>query len=458
MPFGDSAKEEAERLEKEKAEAEKKAREEEERKAKEEAERLEKEKAEAEKKAKEEGERKAKEEAERLEKEKAEAEKKAREEEERLAKEKVEAEVKAKAEEEFKREEAERLAKMEAERVQEESIVKEEVKVKKEESFSEPKVQPKKKVKVRKCLLRRVFDRLLLIIIIAALIIGGVYYLHREKKLPEQVSDEIDSLIDKFNFFKDNYKDSDDKDDEEKIDWKIEADFDADDIIDLNDKVSIVKDGKEYGLVNNETGKIVLEVKYDSIDYKTIYKKGKSESSAKKGIVIEEDGKYYSVDSKYQKADEVVVVDEKDTEYYYDHYDEVVYVGTDKFSKYVTGTEKIDSKLKLCRNLKIVTTDGKSAENDDISKETFSIDMKKSEVYDFGYFDLKTGKLVINCDYEEAEEFSDGFAAVTKEEKAGFIDEDGEDVGEFKFDKTRSVHDGLAWAEKDGKWGLIEVK
>ena len=84
--------------------------------------------------------------------------------------------------------------------------------------------------------------------------------------------------------------------------------------------------------------------------------------------------------------------------------------------------------------------------------------MKKSEVYDKGYFDLNTGKLVINCDYEDAYDFSEGYAAVKKDGKAGFIDGDGKTVVDFKFDETRSVHDGLAWAKKDGKWGMIEVE
>ena len=66
--------------------------------------------------------------------------------------------------------------------------------------------------------------------------------------------------------------------------------------------------------------------------------------------------------------------------------------------------------------------------------------------------DLAKGELVLNCDYDEALDFSEGYGAVKTDNKAGFIDEDGKEIGKFDYDETRSVHNGLAFAKKDGKW------
>ena len=473
--------EEALREEEEKKRLEEVARKaEEERKAKEEAERLEREKVEAE--------ARAKAEAERIEKEKAEAEARAKAEAERIEKEKAEAEAKAKEEAEKKKaveEENKRLQEIreaeikkaeEERRIAEEEIKKrkaaeEEAKNKEEKPKETPQkeeVKKEYKPKKKRGFFSRLFGTLILIIVLFAAIVGGVYYLHTQEKLPEEVSDEIDDLIEKFNIVKDDFLDKidnkkdDDEEEEDKIDWKVEPEIEADDIIELDDKVSIIKLDGSYGLVNNKTGKIVLDPDYDEILYTTIYKVSDVSVNSKKSIVIKKGNKYYSVDSKYQKDDEVKISETKDEKviYYYDHYDEVVYEGVNEFSKFIPSSSKIkdESNLKVCTNLNIITTDGKEARSDDLTKGKFKIDMKKSDIYDKGYFDLNTGKLIINCDYEDAYDFSEGYAAVKKEGKAGFIDGDGKTVVDFKFDETRSVHDGLAWAKKDGKWGLIEVK
>ncbi len=336
-----------------------------------------------------------------------------------------------------------------------------EFKVKKEEK--EP--EKNKKTKKKKGFFRKLLDKIILIIIIAAILIGGVYYLYKEELLPDFISDQIEELVEKFNFVKENtdkleYKEAEKKD-EEKIDWEVEPSIEADDIISFNDILSIIKKDGKFGLISNETGKVVLEPKYDSVLNIERYKVSEEMSTAKEGIVLQEGDKYYSVDSKYQKADEVYVIgSEGEPEYYYDHNDEVVYesiLGCEKYTPVSESSLNGKSKLSVCTNLDIVTIDGRSAKDDDLTKEGFEIDFDKTKIYDKGYFDVTTGKLIINCDYEEAEEFSEGYAAVKKEGKAGFIDENGETVVEFYFENTRSIHNGLAWVKKDGKWGLVKI-
>ena len=454
--------EEARREEEEKRRLEEVARKaEEERKAKEEEERIAREKAAEEARRKEEEERKAKEEAERIEKEKQ-----AAEEQKRLA-EIREAEIK-------KAEEERRIAEEEIRKRKEE----EEFKTVKEETKTEtPKKE--KKIKKKKGFFRRLFDRLILIVIIVALIVGGVYFLNKKELLPEFISKEVDDFIEKFEFVKDNWKNEDkgnkkeSSKKEEKIEWYVEADIEADDIIDFTDEFSIIKVDGKCGLVDNESGKIVLDTKYKNIKNVGYYLVSDTNKTNKKtGIIISDGDKWYSVDSKYQKDEEVVTTDlsskisnfnaTEETKYYYDHYDEVVYecIGKEA-NKYVPVSKSSlsgESNLAVCTDMEIVTSEGKTAQNDDLTKEIFEIDMKKSKENYKGYFDLTTGKLVIDCNYEEAGEFIDGYAAVkTEDGKAWIIDDNGDKAVEYDFDETRSVHNGFAWAEKDGKWGIIEV-
>ena len=65
---------------------------------------------------------------------------------------------------------------------------------------------------------------------------------------------------------------------------------------------------------------------------------------------------------------------------------------------------------------------------------------------------------ISSSSYDEAYEFSEGYAAIKLGTKAGIIDEDAKQVVEAKYQETRSVHNGLAFVKKDGKWGAIDNK
>jgi hypothetical protein len=76
----------------------------------------------------------------------------------------------------------------------------------------------------------------------------------------------------------------------------------------------------------------------------------------------------------------------------------------------------------------------------------------------------KTGTMVINPQFDEAQPFSEGLAAVRiggeEDGKWGFIDKSGKFVINPQFDKTDDFSEGLAPArlgdEKTGKWGYID--
>lgn len=72
-----------------------------------------------------------------------------------------------------------------------------------------------------------------------------------------------------------------------------------------------------------------------------------------------------------------------------------------------------------------------------------------------GYID-KTGKLIIECEYDSAWDFEEGLAAVEKNEKYGYINKQGKLVVDFQYDNAFVFMEGLALVEKEGKYGYID--
>jgi len=68
----------------------------------------------------------------------------------------------------------------------------------------------------------------------------------------------------------------------------------------------------------------------------------------------------------------------------------------------------------------------------------------------YGFID-KSGKVVIEPQFDGASNFSEGFARVKKDDKWGFIDKSGKMVIEPQFDDAEPFSEGLAKVKKDGK-------
>lgn len=69
------------------------------------------------------------------------------------------------------------------------------------------------------------------------------------------------------------------------------------------------------------------------------------------------------------------------------------------------------------------------------------------------------GKAIGSEKYEDAKMFlqADGYAAVKKGEKWGFVDKKGKMIIEPQYDDARSFSNGYAAVKKGGKWGFIDV-
>lgn len=408
-------------------------------------------------------------------KKKEELERKQKEAEEKKRLEEIKKQEEQKREEELKEaEKAEAIKKAKEEGIELEIIdkkpepeVKQEEKEFKVKKVIEPKEkkEKKKKVKLKKNIFQVIFGKLLFIIIVAALIIGGVYYCYKQELLPEFAQNEIKDFEEKLqNVIEMNkeVKESKKNGSEEvkSAEWEVKPEIEASDIKDLNEEVSvIVKDGKQ-GLIDNKTGKILLEPKYTAIFIEQYTRVAEGElAKVTEGIVVRDIEKEYEVDNDYKIAGEVETVIKDivpEPTYFYDHHDSIVYESLPNGDTTKVKTTKT-SNLKICLDIDIVTKDGLSSAKDELP-ESFVIDYEKSKVNTKGYFDTKTGELVIDCNYDEVSNFSGGYAAVKENKKAGIIDEKGKTIVDFKYDETRSVHKGLAFAKQNGKWGILKVK
>ena len=87
-------------------------------------------------------------------------------------------------------------------------------------------------------------------------------------------------------------------------------------------------------------------------------------------------------------------------------------------------------------------------------KEGFSAVKKDGK---WGYINTK-GEQAIECKFDDARYFHEGLVAVQKDGKWGYINTKGEQIVECKFDYISDFKDGLAMVEKDGKRGYINTK
>lgn len=95
----------------------------------------------------------------------------------------------------------------------------------------------------------------------------------------------------------------------------------------------------------------------------------------------------------------------------------------------------------------------------DYSVGKFSDDL--SRVFDertrlYGFID-RTGRTVIPCDMDYADDFHDGLALFVTDGRAGFIDKSGAVVIPCEFDQATSFENSRAVVKKNGAYGLVDT-
>ena len=73
----------------------------------------------------------------------------------------------------------------------------------------------------------------------------------------------------------------------------------------------------------------------------------------------------------------------------------------------------------------------------------------------WGFAD-KSGKIMINPQFDAVADFSEGMATIKLNRRFGFIDRTGRIVINPQFDKAYSFSDGLAGISMSGRWGFID--
>ena len=73
----------------------------------------------------------------------------------------------------------------------------------------------------------------------------------------------------------------------------------------------------------------------------------------------------------------------------------------------------------------------------------------------WGFID-KRGTIVVNPQFDAAEDFHEGLARVCSGDKWGYIDKEGKYVIPSQFDVAKDFHDGLACVCIGNRWGYID--
>jgi serine/threonine-protein kinase len=81
--------------------------------------------------------------------------------------------------------------------------------------------------------------------------------------------------------------------------------------------------------------------------------------------------------------------------------------------------------------------------------------IKDNDTYKYGFIDA-SGKKIVDCIYDDAEQFHEGLAKVSKGQKIGYINTKGELQIPLQFDSAQDFHEGMALVTKDQSSGFID--
>ena len=184
-------------------------------------------------------------------------------------------------------------------------------------------------------------------------------------------------------------------------------------------------DEGNYGFIDTE-GNVVIDLQYeDGFSF--------SEGLA----AVEKDGKYGFID-----VQENVVIPFK-WDNAYNFHDGIAQVWKNEKAGYIDKEGNVISEPEWDQWSSSSTSfDGLIRVNDSLGK--------------YGFIDL-TGKLVIPCEYDYANSFSEGYTVVEVDDKYGFIDTKGSYVVDPQWDDASSFSNEIACVKKNDKYGYIDT-
>ena len=313
----------------------------------------------------------------------------------------------------------------------------------------------KKKHTLRNCIIA--------ILVLIVVCFGACAILYVNNLLPDNLQEQINKILGKNE--EDKTKENEDKKEEpaeieETEDYEVIAElnkkYNDAEILDLANyrtmvfgtfsedvmnKYSIMILDDTYGLVSNEDGSVLIEPKYTYLT----------------ADMPEDDGEYlygYSDDATHKIDLETMEIDENPVIIghgggsleFYDPTEKVIwsqeYEDIVEFTPDTQTTKRyknIGTELAIAFEMQKNTT------------------MEESEELRICYYNVKTGKIVIEPEYTKGTLFFDGIAAVQKNGKTTFINEENKKVYDLEFEDATSIHDGKAWVKEEGVWKLVEI-
>lgn len=223
---------------------------------------------------------------------------------------------------------------------------------------------------------------------------------------------------------------------DEKGNFVIEAQFDA--VTEFSDGYATVSVDGKWGVIDTK-GKYSVSPQYDYI------------SRFSNGVAVVTD---FDVDD--EGSDKCGLIDTKGKMLLPITYDEI---GSDPYSGLDLDDDVDIFPIKSGGKYGYANTKGEIIVN-----PTYDDANSFSEGYaavcsneKYGFIDEK-GKLVINCQYDNAYSFSEGFSVVQIGEKYGAINNKGEYVVNPKYDDLRRFSEGYAAFSSNGKYGFVDTK
>ena len=269
------------------------------------------------------------------------------------------------------------------------------------------------------------------------------------------------------------------------LNWEREPSLIYEDIEYFEKNISIFTQNGKKGLISID-GTIKAEAKYDTLVKCVNCNLLKYSEDDSKGIVLDEDYNvvgedycghgyttsecYYDTESKRvfmvnSSEDSVNVVECMGTEGpvimraakfgYEEMFDEQIFLPVEKLDLY--GIYSRSGKVVEPQYDNVSPYENGFAAVEKNGKWAY-IDEEGKLITDFIYNSCK-GKTHETYSYEQVMyPASEGYIAVCKDGKWGYIDTEGKQITDFVFEKTQPVYQGKAWVKVDGKWGVADME
>ena len=201
-----------------------------------------------------------------------------------------------------------------------------------------------------------------------------------------------------------------------------------------------VKKGDKWGFVDRKN-RIIIPFEFDKIVCKAKYL-----ACAKK------DNQTFLIDLEKRKIKRI-----KDYDFYpvSMNSENFIKIGNSGFNYVGVINREGNEIIPLERKYTDILDDGRAYRYAIILSEGMMVVQRENKWW--GYVNSK-GKEIIPCIYEEAKPFSEGLAAVMKDDKWGFINKKGNVVIPFIYEEAHSFSGGIAAVYSDEGWCFINKK